>query len=98
MRNAFVFTGFCLFAFTGCTTTPPVELTGVAVSDIALRIKCELAHSILQKRRSFPSGDFQWLEYLTAILDMLLETTEQCTMKRNMNVLATIINGGLSGV
>ena len=74
--------GLCLG---GCTTTPPLQEDGVAVSDIVQRVKCELAYAVPDLRGKYPSGNFQWIKYWTAKVDLTLDVNDQSSLKPNIN-------------
>ena len=66
-------------------TTPPLQEDGVAVSDIVQRVKCELAYAVPDLRGKYPTGDFQWIKYWTAKVDLSLDVNDQSSLKPNTN-------------
>jgi hypothetical protein len=63
-------------AFSACTTVPMLEHDEVAVAEIVQRVKCELAFALPQAGGKYPTGQFQWLSYWTAKVDLTLEVTD----------------------
>lgn len=70
----------------GCTSVPRLDLDGVAISDIVQRIKCEIADAVPEQRGRFPAGDFRWMEYWTAKVELQLEITETSTLTPNITI------------
>jgi hypothetical protein len=78
----------------GCMTVPTLEHDGVGISDIVQRVKCELAFAIPEFKGKFPSGEFQWLYYWTAKVDLELQTTNTASLGVGTNYTDTV-SGGL---
>jgi hypothetical protein len=70
-----------------CTNIPQLREDGVAISEIVERIKCEMAFALPPIEGSYPTGDFQWLRYWTAKVDLTLLTNEQSSL--NPSISAT---------
>lgn len=69
-----------------CTSTPDVELDGVAVSEVVRRIKCELAIALPDVSEEYnPGKEFHWLKYWTAKVDLDLQTTNTGAVAPNLN-------------
>ena len=71
---------------------PNVEFDGVAISEIVQRVKCELAYAIPDRGGRFPAGDYQWLEYWTAKVDLALETTDTSTLTPSVTAFIPMAN------
>lgn len=86
------------FLLTGCMTIPPLEQDGVAISEIVQRIKCELASAVPKPTGVFPTGDFQWIKYWTAKVDLDLQTTDQSVLTANTNFIDPMKQAILPGI
>ncbi|WP_210343182.1 hypothetical protein [Bradyrhizobium diversitatis] len=90
-----------LVCVASCTNIPQLREDGVAISDIVERIKCEMAFALPPIGGAYPTGDFQWLRYWTAKVDLTLVTNEQSSL--NPSILVTeptysvAAGGGVSG-
>lgn len=96
--------GFASIALVvGCTNIPPLKEDGVAISEIVERVKCEMAFALPPIEGSYPTGDFQWLRYWTAKVDLTLLTNEQSSLNPSVvamdpKTLFTVsAGGGVSG-
>lgn len=85
-------------ALGGCVNTPRLDLDGVAVSQVVQRIKCEIAYAMPDLEGTYPTGQFQWMQYWTAKVDLTLETTETSAVVASNQSIDPIKNAVLPGI
>src|SRR5258708_5783185 len=81
-----------------CAALPPLEQDGVAISQIVERTKCELALAVPGLEGKYPSGQFQWIKYWTAKIDLTLDTNDQSSFKPTSNYVEPLSQVVLPGV
>ena len=81
------------FALAGCAVIPTLEEDGVAISDIVQRVKCELAYAVPNLSGRYPSGDYQWMKYWTAKVDLTLDVTDNSSVKPNSSYTSPVTHG-----
>lgn len=82
----------------GCTNIPQLREDGVAISEIVERIKCEMAIALPPIEGSYPTGNFQWLRYWTAKVDLTLVTNEQSSLNPSITATEPMTQVVLPGV
>lgn len=87
--------GFCLG---GCAFIPPLQEDGVAISDIVQRVKCELAYAVPDFNGTYPSGNYQWMKFWTAKVDLSLDVNDQSSLKPNASYTEPMTQVVLPGI
>jgi hypothetical protein len=77
----------------GCTVIPVLEEDGIAIADIVQRVKCELAYAVPDFSGRYPSGNYQWMKYWTAKVDLTLDVNEQSSVKPNSSYTTPVTSG-----
>jgi hypothetical protein len=77
----------------GCAVIPTLEEDGVAISDIVQRVKCELAYAVPDFSGQYPSGDYQWMKYWTAKVDLSLDVNDNSSVKPNSSYTSPVTKG-----
>lgn len=83
---------FCL-SLTGCAVIPTLEEDGIAISEIVQRVKCELAYAVPDFNGAYPSGDYQWMKYWTAKVDLTLDVNDLSSIKPNSTYTTPVTQG-----
>ena len=65
----------------GCATVPDLQYEGIEISQIVHRVQCELAFAVPEIDGKYPSGNFQWVKYWTAKVDLQLDTNDLSSLK-----------------
>jgi hypothetical protein len=77
----------------GCAVIPTLEEDGIAIADIVQRVKCELAYAVPDFSGRYPSGDYQWMKYWTAKVDLTLDVNDLSSVKPNSSYTSPISQG-----
>ncbi|MEH2546003.1 hypothetical protein V1283_002648 [Bradyrhizobium sp. AZCC 2262] len=80
----------------GCTVIPHLEEDGIAIAHIVQRVKCELAYAVPDFRGHYPSGDYQWMRYWTAKVDLTLDVNDLSSVKPNSSYVTPVSQGTFS--
>jgi hypothetical protein len=82
-----------VFLLSGCAVVPTLEENGIAIADIVQRVKCELAYAVPDFRGHYPSGDYQWMRYWTAKVDLTLDVNDLSSVKPNSSYTTPVSQG-----
>lgn len=88
--------GICIafgLVLSGCAVIPTLEEDGIAISEIVQRVKCELAYAVPDFSGAYPSGDYQWMKYWTAKVDLTLDVNDQSSVKPNSTYTTPVTQG-----
>ncbi len=90
---------FAALCLGGCgSIIPKLEEDGIAISEIVERVKCELAFAVPDLRGNYPSGNYQWIKYWTAKVELTLDVNDQASIKPNSSVVEPMTQVVLPGV
>jgi hypothetical protein len=81
------------FLLAGCAVIPTLEEDGIAIADIVQRVKCELAYAVPDFTGHYPSGDYQWMRYWTAKVDLTLDVNDLSSVKPNSSYTTPVSQG-----
>jgi hypothetical protein len=81
------------FLLAGCAVIPTLQEDGIAIADIVQRVKCELAYAVPDFSGRYPSGDYQWMKYWTAKVDLQLDVNDQSSIKPNSSYTTPVTGG-----
>jgi hypothetical protein len=74
----------------------PLQEDGIAISDIVQRVKCELAYAVPDFNGTYPSGNYQWMKYWTAKIDLTLDVNDTSSVKPNSTYTTPVTHGTFS--
>lgn len=83
----------CGLSVVGCAVIPTLEEDGIAIADIVQRVKCELAYAVPDFKGKYPSGDYQWMRYWTAKVDLTLDVNDLSSVKPNSSYTTPVAQG-----
>jgi hypothetical protein len=92
-RHAVTASSVSLFVV-GCTTLPPLSQAtgGIPISEIVLRIKCELSDAVTQTGSTPLKYYTEWMDDWTTQIDLTLEILDSSTLAPNASVSQTFTN------
>ena len=81
------------FLIAGCAIIPPLQEDGVAIADIVQRVKCELAYAVPDFAGTYPSGNYQWMKYWTAKIDLTLDVNDLSSIRPDSTYTTPVTHG-----